>query len=189
MSRSSWLKHPFLLLAGLLAACQAPTVQEQKPSHPPPAQSDSAAFPGSQQPRATGVSNAMVGDTSLPEVVDSTNEEITNYFLVIVDTGTNYYALRNQMIKVASSGKVPIDTMGRTFDKVKNRIILPEDDEDEMYAGDYYPRRVPSRILSLEYLGLYQKKRWYADHCDGGRDIRARIKRRQRLGGVETSRT
>ncbi|MBX2930638.1 MAG: hypothetical protein KF781_01685 [Chitinophagaceae bacterium] len=39
-------------------------------------------------------------------------------------------------------------------------IALPDDDEDEIYAGDYFPRRFPSETtenLSLEYLNFYQE--------------------------------
>ena len=53
---------------------------------------------------------------------------------------------------------IPIDTMGRFYNKTKNLIALPDDDEDELYAGDYFPRRFPSENLSLEYLDFYQKK-------------------------------
>ncbi|WP_262490545.1 hypothetical protein [Hymenobacter sp. CRA2] len=35
------------------------------------------------------------------------------------------------------------DTLGRFFDEQKNLIRLPDDDEDELYAGDYFPRRCP----------------------------------------------
>jgi hypothetical protein len=35
---------------------------------------------------------------------------------------------------------------------------LPDNDEDEMYAGDYFPRRFPSHSLSLEYLALYYRE-------------------------------
>jgi len=37
-------------------------------------------------------------------------------------------------------------------------ILLPENDEDEIYAGDYFLRRNPETHLSLEYLSLHQDK-------------------------------
>lgn len=152
-----WLSRTFLLLAGLVIACQTPTAKKQKLSELPVTALDSRASPSSQHPAAPDMSNALVADTSLPEVADTTNQDMAKYFLVIVDTGSNYNSLRNQMLGLAYNVKVPIDTLGRTFDKVKNRITLPEDDEDEMYAGDYFPRRIPSRSLSLEYFDVYQK--------------------------------
>ena len=47
--------------------------------------------------------------------------------------------------------------MERTYDKAKNLIALPDNHEDEIYAGDYLPRRYPSSTLSLEYLQFYQE--------------------------------
>jgi disulfide oxidoreductase YuzD len=38
---------------------------------------------------------------------------------------------------------------------------LPDNDDDEMYAGVYFPRRYPSENLSLEYLDFYNRN---ADH-------------------------
>lgn len=94
-----------------------------------------------------------------PEVTDSVipAEEYADYFVVVVDTGFNYAALRTQMLKISNELGLPIDTLGRTFDQKKNLIALPEDDEDELYAGDYFPRRNPGENLSLEYLDFYQK--------------------------------
>jgi len=48
--------------------------------------------------------------------------------------------------------------MGRFYNKKKNLIALPDNDEDEIYAGDYFPRRFPSDNLSLEYLNFYQRQ-------------------------------
>ena len=53
---------------------------------------------------------------------------------------------------------IPIDTMGRYFNKDKDLIALPDNSEDEMYAGEYLPRRFPSSDLSLEYLKFYQSQ-------------------------------
>ena len=48
--------------------------------------------------------------------------------------------------------------MGRFYNKSKNLIALPDNDKDEIYAGDYFPRRFPSDNLSLEYLNFYQRQ-------------------------------
>ena len=95
----------------------------------------------------------------VPEVTDSIipAEEYADYFVIVVDTGFNYATLRTQMFKISKELELPIDTLGRTFDQKKNLIALPENDEDEIYAGDYFPRRSPGENLSLEYLDVYQK--------------------------------
>jgi len=79
-----------------------------------------------------------------------------SYIEVVADTNVNYYTLHQKMFGLSEQLAIPIDTLGRTFDSSKNLIALPENDEDELFAGDYYPRRFPSTTLSLEYLNLYE---------------------------------
>jgi hypothetical protein len=96
--------------------------------------------------------------------VPSNNQDINeqkdayaDYYVVVVDTGTDYYALRDKMFTVKQSTGIPIDTMDRHYDKSKNLIILPDTSSDEIYAGDYIPRRYPSENLSLEYMTVYKQ--------------------------------
>jgi hypothetical protein len=77
------------------------------------------------------------------------------YFVVIADTGKSYAELQKKMMRWSSRLSIPVDTMGRTYNWRKDLIALPEDDEDEIYAGEYYPRRFPSEHFSLEYLDFY----------------------------------
>ncbi|SHJ98255.1 hypothetical protein [Pseudozobellia thermophila] len=81
--------------------------------------------------------------------------EYMNAYVVVSDTSQNYFELRQKMFDLHEKLKIKIDTMGRGFNKEKNRICLPEDDEDEIYAGQYFIRRYPSETLSLEYLSYY----------------------------------
>ena len=91
-------------------------------------------------------------------LIDSSNVDYATFYVVVADTSQNYYILQKKMLKLSSLMKLEIDTMGRYFNKEKNKISLPDNAEDELYAGDYYPRRMPSESLSLEYLVLYQRK-------------------------------
>lgn len=86
------------------------------------------------------------------EIVD---DQYMNAYIVVADTSQNYFDLRQKMFDLKWELKTEIDTMGRGFDKTKNLICLPKNDEDEIYAGDYFPRRFPSETLSLEYLTYY----------------------------------
>ncbi|MCU7548583.1 hypothetical protein OCK74_05615 [Chitinophagaceae bacterium LB-8] len=81
--------------------------------------------------------------------------ETETCYVVIADTGTHYYSLRDKMLALHDTLRQAIDTMHRTYNVTKDLIALPEDDEDDLYAGDYYPRRFPSQELSLEYLNFY----------------------------------
>lgn len=83
--------------------------------------------------------------------------EETDFYVVIGDSGTDYFTLRNKMIKMAETGKLQIDSMERYFNTEKNDLILPEKHDDQMYAGTYYPRRFEGNFLSIEHLNQYKK--------------------------------
>lgn len=90
---------------------------------------------------------------------ESSDEQYMNAYLVVSDTSQNYFDLRQEMFVLNEKLKTEIDTMGRGFNKTKNLICLPENDEDEIYAGSYFPRRYPSETLSLEYLIYYTNEK------------------------------
>lgn len=99
-------------------------------------------------------SNALAEDTITNNESndDILIEEYGNFFVVIADTGTEYYSLHRHMMDISRESGIEIDTMGRFYNQEKNLIALPDNDEDEMYAGDYFPRRFPGQSLSLEYM-------------------------------------
>jgi hypothetical protein len=80
------------------------------------------------------------------------------YYIVVADTGTDYFILQQKMVALHQTLKLSIDTMERFYNVKKNLIALPEDHEDKIYAGSYFPRRFPSENLSLEYLHFYEEK-------------------------------
>ena len=87
---------------------------------------------------------------------DSSNLDNATYFVVVADTGRDYYTLHRKMLELNRQYHIPIDTMKRYYNTTKNLIALRDDDEDEVYAGEYFPRRFPSANLSLEYLNFYK---------------------------------
>jgi hypothetical protein len=89
---------------------------------------------------------------------DTTDYNNATFFVVVADTSKDYSFLHKKMFDLNRKLNIPIDTMGRFYNKTKNLIALPDNDEDEMYAGEYFPRRFPSDNLSLEYLNFYQRK-------------------------------
>jgi hypothetical protein len=94
-------------------------------------------------------------DSSESSVDSSIFQDYTNYWIVIADTGLKYDQLLKQMLVLNEKVKLPIDSMGRFYNRKKDLIALPDNDEDEMYAGEYYPRRFESDFLSIEYLNYY----------------------------------
>ena len=59
------------------------------------------------------------------------------------------------MLAINEQYHLEIDTMGRYFDKTKQQIVLPEENEDELYRGEYFPRRFESETLSIENAYFY----------------------------------
>ena len=104
----------------------------------------------------TSLQNNVTTGNNVTE--DTTDYDNATYFVVVADTSADYYLLNKKMFDLNSKLKIPIDTMGRFYNKTKNLIALPDNDEDEIYAGDYFPRRFPSDNLSLEYLNFYQRQ-------------------------------
>jgi hypothetical protein len=80
-------------------------------------------------------------------------------YITIADTGRDYHALDAMMYDLEERLLATIDTMGRYYDEARDSLVLPMDDEDEMWAGDYAPRRGEGSELSLEYLS------WYTDRA------------------------
>ncbi|NHN25185.1 hypothetical protein FIA58_005785 [Flavobacterium jejuense] len=87
--------------------------------------------------------------------IDTTDYEHTIFYVVIVDTSFNYQSLHKKMLDLSKKSNTPIDTMGRYYNASEDLIVL-SDDDDDLYAGDYFPRRFPSENLSLEYLTWYK---------------------------------
>jgi hypothetical protein len=105
---------------------------------------------------ATPVPQDTNAETLNDTIDDGDNaSDYQTMYVVVADTSAVYYPLHEKMFALHTSLKQEIDTMGRYYDKKLDKIVLPLDDEDDIYAGDYYPRRYASSALSLEYLSMY----------------------------------
>lgn len=91
-------------------------------------------------------------------VIEENPDDYANYYVLMVDTGQQYAPLREGMERLSSAAGLKIDTLNRSYRLDKDLIALPENDEDEMYAGDYFPRRSPGDFLSIEYLNFYDER-------------------------------
>jgi hypothetical protein len=139
------------LFALTLISCNS-TPSQEKEDHP----IDPSQIFIQEESRDPSYPMAASVETSKAE--EELEEETVTFYIVVADSGTDYYSLRDQMLYLNKALNIPIDTMRRSFNPVKNLIALPDDDEDDLYAGDYYPRRFPSKHLSLEYLSFYQNR-------------------------------
>jgi hypothetical protein len=95
--------------------------------------------------------------TKVSVASDNADDENAIFYLVIADTGKSYSLLDAKMYELSRVLKWPVDTMNRHYDLDKGQIVLADDDEDDMYRGEYFPRRSPSTTLSLEYYTVYGK--------------------------------
>ena len=96
-----------------------------------------------------------------PLFAQNDDELYMDAYIVIADTSNSYEDLKIKMIQLSKYSRIEIDTMGREYNKIKNLIALPENSSDEIYAGDYFPRRFPSEKLSIEYFSFYSAKDTY----------------------------
>ena len=81
-----------------------------------------------------------------------------NYYFLIADTSNNYYDLQAKMYRFSELFNQKVDTLGRYFNHKKKKIIIPESDPDEVFAGEYLQRRDPSETISIEHLDSYSQK-------------------------------
>ncbi|GAB3833815.1 hypothetical protein [Hymenobacter jeollabukensis] len=143
-------------LGGLLAACTsqpdpaAQTAPLAAVRNAPNSASPAAPPPASASPTAVPVATAAELSTEA-----DTAEQYETLYVVIADTSRQYRPLRRQMLRLRAATRQRIDTMGRFYDPKKNLIRLPDNDADEVYAGDYFPRRTSDATLSVEYTNLY----------------------------------
>lgn len=76
-------------------------------------------------------------------------------YVVVMQEGYSYAALDIEMYRAAEKYKISIDTMDRHYDARRKMVVLPDNAADDIYAGDYYPRRYASNTLSIEHLDYY----------------------------------
>ena len=103
---------------------------------------DSATTPASRPDTAT----VAVNDTDSDHAI---------YYVAIADSGSEYAPLDRLMYTISGALHINVDTMGRYYNTTKKQIVLPDDNEDELYRGEYYPRREGADFLSVEYTALY----------------------------------
>lgn len=96
--------------------------------------------------------------TGIIETNDSIYGDTLNYayyYLVIADSGKSYSVLEKQMHSIHQATKLEIDLMGRSYNAQKDLICLADDDPDEIYRGEYFPRRYPTETMSIEYFNFF----------------------------------
>ena len=111
--------------------------------------------PANDKTADTTASTSVISATDSVVGINQDSTDNAILYFTIADTGKSYYTLRNEMYVLHTSLGWVIDTMGRYYNAKKDLIAVPDNDEDEMYRGEYYPRRYPGENLSLEYYRTY----------------------------------
>lgn len=104
-------------------------------------------------------------------VVDSTNHEpilndtviesedvVSDYelnYVVCVSESDDYNTLKNIAVETSELLKIKFDTLDRYYNTSKKKIIVPENIEDEMWAGEYLFRRYGDDFVSIEMKSVY----------------------------------
>ena len=138
-----------LLLICLIASCKPKSAKTNSDTKVKPVKVLPASYKTTQTLQAKAAADTDQADEQADAYAD--------YYIVVADTGLSYDALRGKMFDLNKSLNIPIDTMDRGYNKTKDLIAYPDNyADDDIYAGDYYPRRQLSDFLSLEYLYVYK---------------------------------
>jgi hypothetical protein len=89
-------------------------------------------------------SNNSTDDSTYNEMMD-----FQTYHILTITEGYNFDSLKAVSKEVADRLNTTVDYMGRIYDPSKG-IIVPPDDEDEIYRGEYFPRRFEGNTISIE---------------------------------------
>ncbi len=90
-------------------------------------------------------------------MIDEASRDYQTVYLAISDTGGNYYQLQTLMYQLHAATPLAIDTLNRYYNPTKKEIVVAENDKDEMYRGEYFPRRFPGNELSIEHMNTYNQ--------------------------------
>lgn len=93
------------------------------------------------------------------EMADNPDAENASVQMFIVTLGqsNDYKALVAKAKELSKETGIKYDDEGLVLD-AKRGLILPDDADDDIWAGDYYPRRYNSRYLSVERSKYYLDK-------------------------------
>lgn len=131
MRTLKWL--PFLVL---LLACQNNAIQQAN------LHTDSACMPG----------QIMV----LPSLdTNGCHSELQAYWILIGDTSRLYWPLLRHASEVAKAHTIVFDSLERHYDPIKQTLVLDQTSDDELYRGEYFPRRMTGTHLSIEPYNMY----------------------------------
>jgi hypothetical protein len=113
----------------------------------------------SKNPKET---EAQTTDTLIetPPTLETVDEEMQTAFMVILDSSSDFNSIRALAEKTANEYQLKFDTIEKQYYPEKNLWGVAVWSEDEIYRGEYFPRRSDddTHPLSLEYQQWYDEK-------------------------------
>lgn len=76
-------------------------------------------------------------------------------YIVALTEGYNYDSLHRVALDAAELLDIKFDSLDRYYNTKRKKIILPENYEDDMWAGEYYFRRSADAFVSIEMKYMY----------------------------------
>ncbi len=104
---------------------------------------------------------AAIANDSTASTYDDTSEEYDDNiytelrYVITAAQGYNYDSLKQIAQEVSMLLHWPIDSMGRLYSSSHQKIIVPENSTDEMWAGEYFFRRDGENYVSVEMQSAY----------------------------------
>jgi hypothetical protein len=99
------------------------------------------------------IGNTIAGDGSSGSMDSLAFEEedgdYSLFHIISIAESYSYDSLHRLGESLSKKMDVKLETMGRVYDPEKG-VVVSMDDEDEMYRGEYYPRRFSGDFLSIE---------------------------------------
>jgi hypothetical protein len=137
---------PALFMLIFFAACRNQTATDQSQLQDSLATKDSADSTADVSVKADSFDlDDSAGDLDSANMVN----EYQTFYLVTIAEGNNYDTLLKVAHSAAKSLHLKVDLMNRSYNPEKG-IVVNDDDEDEIYRGEYYPRRSSGNFVSIE---------------------------------------
>ncbi len=109
--------------------------------------------------------NSELNDTSnengaeATDIDEAKDEENETAFIVVLDTSDQFNKMYDLALRTSKKFNIPFDTVQKTYFPQSNLWGVSMSSGDEMYRGEYFPRRHgdEKEILSLEYQNWYDQ--------------------------------
>ncbi len=102
-----------------------------------------------------GADSLSVTTSQPADSAEITDTEYELNYVVAVAEGYDYAELRKIAQEACDFLNFKLDTMDRYYNPKKKKIVLPDNHEDEIWAGDYYLRRTGDTFVSIEMRNAY----------------------------------